>query len=166
MKKMMISAALVLALSMGAYAEGKDKKERRECPVEQMTKTLNLSEAQAAKLKAANQTFEQEMKTLKEKKSDVRDDERKAMKAAKIRRDSTLKATLTTEQYIQFLEMKIEKLEKRAKHFDRGNAPRMDRDQQRPRMGRDGEAPRRFDKTMEGRRHDMPAPAGMVDMNE
>lgn len=36
------------------------------------------------------------------------------MKAAKVRRDSTFKSILTKDQYIQYLEQKVARLEKRA----------------------------------------------------
>ena len=36
------------------------------------------------------------------------------MKAAKVRRDSTFKSILTKDQYIQYLEQKVARLERRA----------------------------------------------------
>ena len=101
MKRTIVSVALVLALTMSAFAGNQDKKQRREkCefPCEQMVKELNLSEKQVSQLKEANEQFAAEMKALREKKQESQKSSRESMKAA---RD------------IQYLEQKIERLERR-----------------------------------------------------
>lgn len=116
MKRTIVSVALVLALTMSAFAGNQDKKQRREkCefPCEQMVKELNLSEKQVSQLKEANEQFAAEMKALREKKQESQKSSRESMKAARERRDSTMKSVLTKDQYIQYLEQKIERLERR-----------------------------------------------------
>lgn len=116
MKRTIVSVALVLALTMSAFAGNQDKKQRREkCefPCEQMVKELNLSEKQVSQLKEANEQFAAEMKALREKKEAFQKSNQEAMKAARERRDSTMKSVLTKDQYIQYLEQKVQRLERR-----------------------------------------------------
>ncbi len=116
MKRTIVSVALVLALTMSAFAGNQDKKQRREkCefPCEQMVKELNLSDKQVSQLKEANEKFATEMKKLREKKEAFQKSNQESMKAARERRDSTMKSVLTKDQYIQYLEQKIERLERR-----------------------------------------------------
>ncbi len=122
MKRVMISMGLVVALSMSAFAQGSDKKEMCEFPCEQMAKELNLSDAQVAKLKAANETFAQEAKAVREKQQQAMQANKEAMQAAEARRNATLKATLTQEQYIKYLEGKVQHMEHRPGK-DMGNRP-------------------------------------------
>ena len=110
MKRTIVSVALVLALTMSAFAGNQDKKQRREkCefPCEQMVKELNLSEKQVSQLKEANEKFATEMKKLREKKEAFQKSNQEAMKAARDRRDATMKSVLTKDQYIQYLEQKL-----------------------------------------------------------
>ncbi|WP_272960782.1 Spy/CpxP family protein refolding chaperone [Barnesiella viscericola] len=110
MKRTIVSVALVLALTMSAFAGNQDKKQRREkCefPCEQMVKELNLSEKQVSQLKEANEQFAAEMKALREKKEAFQKSNQEAMKAARERRDATMKSVLTKDQYIQYLEQKL-----------------------------------------------------------
>lgn len=110
MKRTIVSVALVLALTMSAFAGNQDKKQRREkCefPCEQMVKELNLSEKQVSQLKEANEQFAAEMKKLREKKEAFQKSNQEAMKAARERRDATMKSVLTKDQYIQYLEQKL-----------------------------------------------------------
>ena len=116
MKRTIVSVALVLALTMSAFAGNQDKRplrEKCEFPCEQMVKELNLSEKQVSQLKEANEQFAAEMKALREKKQESQKSSRESMKAARERRDSTMKSVLTKDQYIQYLEQKIERLERR-----------------------------------------------------
>lgn len=116
MKRTIVSVALVLALSMSAWAGNQDKKQQREkCefPCEQMVKSLNLSDKQVKQLKEADEAFDAEMKAIREKKQEAQKTCRESMKAARERRDSTMKAVLTKDQYIQYLEQKIDRLERR-----------------------------------------------------
>ena len=123
MKKAIVSFALVLVLSMSSFAGNKVKNERKEkCefPCEQMVKDLNLSEKQLSQLKEADKTFDTE-----------------SMKAAKVRRDSTFKSILTKDQYIQYLEQKVARLEKRAARDswrERFRAPFMGKDMKQGRL--------------------------------
>ena len=116
MKRTIVSVALVLALTMSAFAGNQDKRplrEKCEFPCEQMVKELNLSEKQVSQVKEANEQFAAEMKALREKKQESQKSSRESMKAARERRDSTMKSVLTKDQYIQYLEQKIERLERR-----------------------------------------------------
>ena len=127
MKRTIVSVALVLALTMSAFAGNQDKKQRREkCefPCEQMVKELNLSDKQVSQLKEANEQFAAEMKSLREKKQEIQKSNQEAMKAARERRDSTMKSVLTKDQYIQYLEQKVQRLERRPEgRFDRNVRP-------------------------------------------
>lgn len=127
MKRTVVSVALVLALTMSAFAGNKDKKpcrEKCEFPCEQVIKDLNLSDKQVKQLKEADETFDAEVKALREKSKEFQKNNRESMKAAKARRDSTLKSVLTKDQYIQYLEQKIKRLERRPDvRFDRNARP-------------------------------------------
>ena len=124
MKKAIVSFALVLVLSMSSFAGNKVKNERKEkCefPCEQMVKEL----------KEADKTFDTEVKAIREKKREFEKSNRESMKAAKVRRDSTFKSILTKDQYIQYLEQKVARLEKRADRDswrERFRAPFMGKD--------------------------------------
>lgn len=141
MKRTVVSVALVLALTMSAFAGNQNKKQPREkCefPCEQMVKNLNLSDKQVKQLKEADETFDAEVKALREKSKEFQKNNRESMKAAKARRDSTLKSVLTKDQYIQYLEQKIKRLERRPDvRFDR-NARTMNKrfDGKQMRQGR------------------------------
>ena len=127
MKRTVVSVALVLALTMSAFAGNQNKKQPREkCefPCEQMVKNLNLSDKQVKQLKEVDETFDAEVKALREKSKEFQKNNRESMKAAKARRDSTLKSVLTKDQYIQYLEQKIKRLERRPDgRFDRNARP-------------------------------------------
>lgn len=131
MKRTIVSVALVLALSMSAWAGNQNRKQPREkCefPCEQMVKSLNLSDKQVKQLKEADEAFDAEMKALREKKQEAQKTCRESMKAAKERRDSTMKSVLTKDQYIQYLEQKIERLERRPDvRLDRNARPMMNK---------------------------------------
>lgn len=127
MKRTVVSVALVLALTMSAFAGNKDKKpcrEKCEFPCEQVIKDLNLSDKQVKQLKEADEAFEAKMKELREKSQEFQKKNREAMKEAKENRDSTMKSILTKDQYIQYLEQKIKRLERRPDvRFDRNARP-------------------------------------------
>lgn len=127
MKRTVVSVALVLALTMSAFAGNKDKKpcrEKCEFPCEQVIKDLNLSDKQVKQLKEADEAFEAKMKALREKSQEFQKKNREAMKEAKENRDSTMKSILTKDQYIQYLEQKIKRLERRPDvRFDRNARP-------------------------------------------
>ena len=96
-----------------------------------MVKDLNLSEKQLSQLKEADKTFDTEVKAIREKKREFEKSNRESMKAAKVRRDSTFKSILTKDQYIQYLEQKVARLEKRADRDswrERFRAPFMGKD--------------------------------------
>ena len=130
MKKAIVSFAFVLVLSMSSFAGNKEKNERREkCefPCEQMVKDLNLSD----------KTFDTEVKAIREKKREFEKSNRESMKAAKVRRDSTFKSILTKDQYIQYLEQKVARLERRADRDswrERFRAPFMGKDMKQGRL--------------------------------
>lgn len=154
MKRTVVSVALVLALTMSAFAGNQNKKQPREkCefPCEQMVKNLNLSDKQVKQLKEADEAFEAKMKELREKGQEFQKKNREAMKEAKENRDSTMKSILTKDQYIQYLEQKIERLNRRPNvRIDR-NARPMDK-----RL--DGKKGRMHMRTVCPNNSEMPAP--------
>ena len=154
MKRTVVSVALVLALTMSAFAGNKDKKpcrEKCEFPCEQVIKDLNLSDKQVKQLKEADEAFEAKMKELREKGQEFQKKNREAMKEAKENRDSTMKSILTKDQYIQYLEQKIERLNRRPNvRIDR-NARPMDK-----RL--DGKKGRMHMRTVCPNNSEMPAP--------
>lgn len=102
-----------------------------------MVKDLNLSEKQLSQLKEADKTFDTEVKAIREKKKEFEKSNRESMKAAKVRRDSTFKSILTKDQYIQYLEQKVARLEKRAARDswrERFRAPFMGKDMKQGRL--------------------------------
>lgn len=154
MKRTVVSVALVLALTMSAFAGNRDKKpcrEKCEFPCEQVIKDLNLSDKQVKQLKEADEAFEAKMKELREKGQEFQKKNREAMKEAKENRDSTMKSILTKDQYIQYLEQKIERLNRRPNvRIDR-NARPMDK-----RL--DGKKGRMHMRTVCPNNSEMPAP--------
>lgn len=154
MKRTVVSVALVLALTMSAFAGNRDKKpcrEKCEFPCEQVIKDLNLSDKQVKQLKEADEAFEAKMKELREKGQEFQKKNREAMKEAKENRDSTMKSILTKDQYIQYLEKKIERLNRRPNvRIDR-NARPMDK-----RL--DGKKGRMHMRTVCPNNSEMPAP--------
>lgn len=154
MKRTVVSVALVLALTMSAFAGNRDKKpcrEKCEFPCEQVIKDLNLSDKQVKQLKEADEAFEAKMKELREKSQEFQKKNREAMKEAKENRDSTMKSILTKDQYIQYLEQKIERLNRRPNvRIDR-NARPMDK-----RL--DGKKGRMHMRTVCPNNSEMPAP--------
>lgn len=154
MKRTVVSVALVLALTMSAFAGNRDKKpcrEKCEFPCEQVIKDLNLSDKQVKQLKEADEVFEAKMKELREKGQEFQKKNREAMKEAKENRDSTMKSILTKDQYIQYLEQKIERLNRRPNvRIDR-NARPMDK-----RL--DGKKGRMHMRTVCPNNSEMPAP--------
>lgn len=129
MKRTVVSVALVLALTISAFAGNQDKKpsrEKCEFPCEQMVKNLNLSDKQVKQLKEADATFEAEMKALREKQQEFQKSNRESMKAARERRDSTMKTVLTKDQYIQYLEQRIARLESRPQQSFRPMSKRLE----------------------------------------
>ncbi len=113
MKRVMISMGVIMALTMSAFAQDGDKKEMCDFSCEQMVKELNLTDAQVAKLKAANEAFAQEAKAVFEKQQQAMQAGKEAMQAAEVRRNAALKSTLTQEQYIKYLEGKVQRMEHR-----------------------------------------------------
>ncbi len=160
MKRVMISMGLAVALTMSAFAQDCDRKggkEKCEFPGEQMVKELNLSNEQAAKLKAADEAFSQEAKAVREKQQQAMDVCKEEMNTAQERRQAALKSTLTQEQYIKYLEMKLQRMErhpgkdmKGMKEFHRkgdGKAARMMDRSHRPFRGDSiGAKPRRMER--------------------
>lgn len=158
MKRTVVSVALVLALTMSAFAGNRDKKpcrEKCEFPCEQVIKDLNLSDKQVKQLKEADEAFEAKMKELREKGQEFQKKNREAMKEAKENRDSTMKSILTKDQYIQYLEQKIERINRRPNvRIDR-NARPMDK-----RL--DGKKGRMHMRTVCPNNSEMPAPDAPV----
>mgnify|MGYP000016480438 CR=1 FL=1 len=73
----------------------------------------------------------------REKKREFEKSNRESMKAAKVRRDSTFKSILTKDQYIQYLEQKVARLERRADRDswrERFRAPFMVKDMKQGRL--------------------------------
>ena len=80
---------------------------------------------------------ERKEKAIREKKREFEKSNRESMKAAKVRRDSTFKSILTKDQYIQYLEQKVARLEKRAARDswrERFRAPFMGKDMKQGRL--------------------------------
>ena len=87
--------------------------------------------------KKADKTFDTEVKAIREKKREFEKSNRESMKAAKVRRDSTFKSILTKDQYIQYLEQKVARLERRADRDswrERFRAPFMVKDMKQGRL--------------------------------
>lgn len=109
---MALTFALMSVCSLQAQNQEKKEKKERVFPNEQMIKELNLTDKQVAKLKEGETELKAQMKALREKNELSKKEMKESMIKMKDARKDLLRKSMTTEQYITFLELKVERLEK------------------------------------------------------
>lgn len=80
-------------------------------PSEKMIKDLKLNEKQIAEIKKATTDFKAEVQALKEKTNLSKKENKETFKKVKEEQKAAIKKCLSTEQYIKYLEMRIDQLQ-------------------------------------------------------
>jgi len=126
MKKLMIIAALA-SMTVAAQAQEKDRKtpqERAKLRTEHMTKELELSPEQQAKVEAINLKYADRVEAVRAEREAERTAKRDAAEAMHGAHDAEMKAVLTADQYTKWV---AKKQEAKAKHLEKRKQMREDR---------------------------------------
>lgn len=126
MKKLMIIAALA-SMTVAAQAQEKDRKtpqERAKLRTEHMTKELELSPEQQAKVEAINLKYADRVEAVRAEREAERTAKREAAEAMHAAHDAEMKAVLTADQYTKWV---AKKQEAKAKHLEKRKQMREDR---------------------------------------
>jgi len=126
MKKLMIIAALA-SMTVAAQAQEKDRKtpqERAKLRTEHMTKELELSPEQQAKVEAINLKYADRVEAVRAEREAERTAKRDAAEAMHAAHDAEMKAVLTADQYTKWV---AKKQEAKAKHLEKRKQMREDR---------------------------------------
>ena len=126
MKKLMIIAALA-SMTVAAQAQEKDRKtpqERAKLRTEHMTKELELSPEQQAKVEAINLKYADRVEAVRAEREAERTAKRDAAEAMHAAHDAEMKAVLTADQYTKWV---AKKQEAKAKHLEKREQMREDR---------------------------------------
>lgn len=99
-------------LQAGQPDKVKREKKERAFPSEQMINELKLTDKQVAKLKEGNADIKSEMKALRDKNKLAKKEMKESMNKIKDARKEMIKKSMTTEQYITYLELQVERLQK------------------------------------------------------
>jgi len=107
--KISLVAFFAVLLSTAVFAQrghgDKNPEQRAEKITKHMTESLNLSEAQTAKVKAIHLKYGERMKAMRSQQTeDDRSKKRAAMEKVRADRDAEIKTVLTEEQYQKFQE--------------------------------------------------------------
>lgn len=105
------SLAICICSSMQAQQPERMKKER-VFPNEKMIKELKLNDNQVAEIKKATETLKTEIKALKAKEIKNKKEKAEAINKIKEAYSAKIKKSLSNDQYIKFLECKVENLQK------------------------------------------------------
>jgi len=120
-------ALMSVCTSLQAGQPDKDKKEH-VFPNEKMIKELNLSNKQIANLQKADNELKAKMQSFRDQDKAFKKEMKGEMNKMKDDRREMLKNNLSKDQYIAYLEMQVDRLQKR--NFRDGRA-----DGQRPQFG-------------------------------
>lgn len=126
MKKLMI-IALLASMTVAAQAQEKDRKtpqERAKLRTEHMTKELELSPEQQAKVEAINLKYADQVEAVRAESEAERTAKREAAEAMHAAHDAEMKAVLTADQYTKWV---AKKQEAKAKHLEKRKQMREDR---------------------------------------
>jgi protein CpxP len=126
MKKLMI-IALLASMTVAAQAQEKDRKtpqERAKLRTEHMTKELELSPEQQAKVEAINLKYADRVEAVRAEREAERTAKREAAEAMHAAHDAEMKAVLTADQYTKWV---AKKQEAKAKHLEKREQMREDR---------------------------------------
>nr|WP_320038995.1 hypothetical protein [uncultured Bacteroides sp.] len=109
--KLFITLAIVL-ISVCSSLQAQEVKKERVFPNEKMIKELNLTDKQVAKLKEGEADLKSQMKALREKEMQSKKEMKESMKKLKDTRKEMIRNSMTKDQYISYLEMQIDRLQK------------------------------------------------------
>ena len=126
MKNLMI-IALLASMTVAAQAQEKDRKtpqERAKLRTEHMTKELELSPEQQAKVEAINLKYADRVEAVRAEREAERTAKREAAEAMHAAHDAEMKAVLTADQYTKWV---AKKQEAKAKHLEKREQMREDR---------------------------------------
>ena len=124
--KSLLLAATLLPFAAQAQEENMDKPDRGERAqqrTEAMAKELGLNDEQATKLKAMNERYAEEMRTMRPTEEE-RKAKREKMKDIDTRRNVELKALLTEEQYAKMMELRQQRMDARKEEGGRKHGRR------------------------------------------
>ncbi|MBP1594516.1 MAG: hypothetical protein H6Q12_1534, partial [Bacteroidetes bacterium] len=107
MKTKLFMALAIVLMSVCSSLQAQEVKKERAFPNEKMIKELNLTDKQVAKLKEGDADLKSQMKALRDKEKQSKIELKDSMKKLKDARKDMIKKSMTTEQYISYLEMQI-----------------------------------------------------------
>ncbi|WP_353334106.1 hypothetical protein [Bacteroides sedimenti] len=110
-KLFMVLTIIMMGVCTSLQAQNQQKKERT-FPGERMIKELNLSDKQVADLKKADSDITVQMKAIRDQRENSRKEMKESLEKIKDSRREMFKKSLTTEQYIKFLELEVDRLQK------------------------------------------------------
>jgi|GEM_PF-1105422 hypothetical protein len=109
--KLFMTLAIVL-MSVCSSLQAQEVKKERVFPNEKMIKELNLTDKQVAKLKEGEADLKSQMKALREKEVQSKKEMKESMKKLKDARKEMIRNSITKDQYISYLEMQVDRLQK------------------------------------------------------
>jgi len=109
--KLFMTLAIVL-MSVCSSLKAQEVKKERVFPNEKMIKELNLTDKQVAKLKEGDADLKSQMKALRDKEKQSKIELKDSMKKLKDARKDMIRNSMTKDQYISYLEMQIDRLQK------------------------------------------------------
>jgi len=124
--KLFMTLAIMLmsvCTSLQAGQPDKDKKDR-VFPNEKMIKELNLSDKQIANLQKADNELKAKMQSFRDQKKAFKKEMKGEMKKMKDDRREILKSNLSKDQYIAYLELQVDRLQKMNFKNGRPHGPR------------------------------------------
>jgi len=124
--KLFMTLAIVLmsvCTSLQAGQPDKDKKDRI-FPNEKMIKELNLSDKQIENLQKADNELKAKMESFRDQKNAFKKEMKGEMKKMKDDRREMLKSNLSKDQYIAYLELQVDRLQKMNFRNKRPHGPR------------------------------------------
>ncbi|SHE61055.1 hypothetical protein SAMN05444405_102185 [Bacteroides luti] len=109
--KLFMTLAIVL-MSVCSSLKAQEVKKERVFPNEKMIKELNLTDKQVAKLKEGDADLKSQMKALHEKEMQSKKEMKQSIKDLKAARKEMIRNSMSKDQYISYLEMQIDRLQK------------------------------------------------------
>lgn len=124
--KFLISLAIVLMSVCSSLQAGQPDRDKRngEFPSKQMIKELNLSDKQIENLQKADNEFKAKVQSFRDQKKAFKKEMKDGMMKMKDDRREMLKNNLSKDQYIAYLEMQVDRLQKMNFRNGRPHGPR------------------------------------------
>lgn len=112
--KFFMTLAIVLISACSSLQAGQPDKEKRDrvFPNEKMIKELKLSDKQVADLKKGDADLQVQMKALRDQKELSKKEMKESVEKMKDARTEMIKKNLTKEQYVTYLELQNDRLQK------------------------------------------------------